>query len=402
MADLYSSVPARPPVSSSMAQRFNTNAGAAQMQQRTSAAFNAPLALSQMGSHATQAVAASGLSFRMQDQDLASHAVMSSAFTSDRSNDLLGQDFATSEPLKIDFDQGSFVFNQLRLPKDVGKSLILSLGNKGLHADFGTQLLDVAPEHRVELPAGNHDLVQSIDLELQTNFKKAFIVDFKTVFALGNEHYFGNTVDKTGNNTGTKTVSVVILPSNLDKNGCVSINIVKRTITQPMLQFLARFPNQTADTIDNYVTPVNKDEVLLHYSPVGNIRPTSCVALWHHAYQMPTKVPLVENEQGFAGMQRELYNVLSKQAKNEISRHISLADVTSPNFAIEIRDFAPNDGAQANGLGAFETQYPGVDPNMEVEDKWGQRMTALELFEKTPMEWVGRITTSYRKINDGK
>lgn len=385
MSDLYSHAASTP---AAMASRLGNN-------QRLASSLSAPSsALAQVAAPAT----ASGLSFRLQDTDLASGAVMPGSFTKG-SGDLLSQDLNMAEPLKIDFDESSFFFNEARLPSEIGEALRLSPG-KGLHAEYGTQVLDVAHELRDALPAGNHDLLQSITLELQTNYKRGFVVDFKTVHALGDEHFFGNTYDKTGKNLGNKTVSVVVLPTNLDQNGRVSLTVIDRPITQPMLSFLARFPNQTADTIGQYVTPVNKNEVLLHYSPSKQLRATSCVSLWHAAYQDPLKAPLVENDNGFASMSRELYQKLEAQAKSEISRHISLGDVTSSNFTIEIRALPINNG-ETPALGAFESQYLGVDENMMVEDKFQQRMTAKELFEKTPIEFTGRVQAQYRKINTG-
>lgn len=357
--------------------------------------------------------AATGMSFRLQDLDLASHAVMSNSFAATRANDLFMQDWQFgengTEPLQLDMDHGTFFFNEIRTPKEIGKSLVLTLGNGRLTTEWGTQALDVAAEAREALPVGNHDLIETIGLELQTTYRRPFVVDFKTVYALGDEHYFGNVFDAKaggGASLATKTVSAIVLPTNLDKNGRVMLNVVNRTITQPMVQFLARFPNQTADTIKEHVTRVNKssNEVLLHYSPINNIRPTSCVALWHAAYQPPegqTKAPLIDDGRGFASMDRELYENLEAQAIREITRHISLGDVTSSNFGIEIRAL-PVNGSVTPDLGAFQTVYPGMDVNQKVEDAFGNTMTALELFEKTPIEWTGRITTTYRKINDGK
>jgi len=352
------------------------------------------------------ASAATNMSFRMQDEDLAGHAVMNTSFTSSRSNDLLMQDMHTSQPLQIDFDQNVFMFEESRLPRDIGRALALSPG-AGLHPEFGTQVLDLAPELRNALPVGNHDLVAGIHLDLRTNYRKPFVVEFKTVYALGNEFYYGNSYDPSNKTQATNTVSFIVRPTSAQSgvDTIISLPVIDRKITQPMLQFLARFPNQTADTIDEYCTVINEKEVLLHYSPIANVRPTSCVSLWHAAYQPiegEMKATLQENANGMASMSRKLYDALAQQAKGEISRHISLGDVTSSKFTVEIRPLPVNNSTDTPHLGAFEAQYPGEDKSLMVEDKYGRQLTIGDLFEKTPIEFSGKVSCTYRKINDGK
>src|SRR5580693_8253157 len=110
--------------------------------------------------HAASAPAVpSGMRFRFQDMDMANFAVMNPSLTASYSNDLLAQPMSEeSSTLQIDYDESVWVFNESRLPGELGKELKLTPSNNTLRCEYGTQALDMAPEARKNLPVGKHDL----------------------------------------------------------------------------------------------------------------------------------------------------------------------------------------------------------------------------------------------------
>lgn len=297
---------------------------------------------------------------------------------------------------RIAYDSIGRVASIAALPKDLGKTLALSAKNGNLHTQFCTRAQDISGK----MPVGNHDLIKDMKLEVTTNMKQPFVAEYNTVYAHGDEHFYGNSAE-----TNSRSVAHVFMPSDFENQTAIA-TVLSRPITTSMRMFLKRFPGQTVDTISEYVTDLkNTPNVLVRYSDrPGGI--SSAVTMWYEALVDDNgrrmHAPLVPVGDGtHASMPRDVYKQCEALARTEIAKYISLGDVTSNNFSITIRPLAAN-GKEGLGLSDFAYHHPTLDPMAKVVDPaTGDLITALELFNKTPITFTLRSVATYKKVNDG-
>ena len=357
--------------------------------------------------------------FMISNTDLASSAIMDNTLRgSKRSGDLLAQEVKGAENLEMVTDKLAYVFYEEHSPASLGKKLCLSLQNGCLIPEQGSQRLDLTPESRASLPTGNHDLVKSVAMTIKTNYPKPFLVTFKTLPALKEEHFIGNLAccddEETGASTSapvkknaTRSVAIVVMPSDLDAQGRYTIKVFERKLTSVMAQFLQKFPNQTADNIRDYVTLIQSKsgkqaEALMHFDPTNTLRQTSCVSLWYNALEAgPDKKTLVDNGSGFAAMSQDLYLQLEARAVDEIRSRLPLGDLTK-DFAIEISALPINGIQNQYDLGAFEASFFGASEDERTVNELGHEMSLREVHDKTMFYFEGRICAEYVKLHDGR
>jgi hypothetical protein len=315
----------------------------------------------------------------------------------DPSSDLLMSelDEENKNDFRISYDSIGRIASISALPKDLGKVITLSAKNGNLKTQYCTRAQDISGK----MPVGNHDLIKSLDIELKTDIKQPFVIGYETVYAHCDEHFYGNSIE--GNN---RSVAHVFIPSDF-VNGATSAKILERTITTSMRMFLKRYPGQTVDTLHEYVNDLkNTPNVLVRYSPNGGV--SSAVTMWYDALVDENgrrlHAPLVPlNDGQHASMSREVYKQCEALARTEIAKYISLGDVTSENFTITIRAL-PANGNSELGINDFAYHHPAIDPMAQVPDPvTGQLITALELFNKTPISISLRSVATYKKVNDG-
>ena len=310
-------------------------------------------------------------------------------------NGLLGKNQEEEEEDPIPYDEQVLAFHVTRNPDELGQELELSRKNGLLAIQSGTQSLDLYPE--TEFAPGKHDLVKRIELHMSTTCKAPFVAAIKSVPPLGDEAFYNyqNPLERADH------VALTLVPQDFH-DGPAKICMLDRPITHPMRSFLERYPGHTADTLNHSMMRMPKsDNVMVQYN--GSQGQSSPVMMWYNGLVNDNNErvypPLRPDENGWVTMHKEVYAECEKHAKREISRYISLGDVTSKDFALVIAPFSPL--KKDVTLGDFELHYPNVRPDQRVRDVDGSLVPALDRHLKTPIQWSGRLIISYKKVHDG-
>lgn len=304
------------------------------------------------------------------------------------------------EPDPIPYDTIVYTFNETRLPGAFKSgSLTLSRDAGNLHAVGGTQDLDAYPEKA--LPAGRHDLIKDVELELSIKTAPgsvgSYVIDLPTIGALGGECYFDcNTCGKADHVTGLVQFYEV-------EKGPVYKKLVSREITGQMREFMFAFPGQTADTLETDVEKL-KDYVMVKYSPEGG--ETSAIMMWYHGllnsegrprYGNPDVVYI--NNVPHANLPKGVYEECLAQARREIGRYISLGDATSKDFCIRIAPYRSNGRVgEGVGLGSFDFHFP---ERSRTATRPGFEGTAEGWHNLQPITIAGRLVVTYKKVHTG-
>lgn len=381
MADLY---PTNAPVNS---RSRATGSGAAAFAAPANFQMNSKTQLDNLGQRPRYA---------LYDENASGAVSQFNSFEEPASDLLMNDTEENKNDYRISYDSIARVATISALPKDLGKSIVLSVKNGNLSTQYCTRAQDISGK----MPVGNHDLIQAMDLEIQTSMKQPFVVSYDTVYAHCDEHFYGNSVESNSRN-----VAHVFMPSDI-VNQVASAKVLSRTITTPMRMFLKRYPGQTVDTLHEYVNDLkNTPNVLVRYSTrPGGV--SSAVTMWYDALVDENgrrlHAPLVPMNDGLhAPIPREIYKECEALARTEIAKYISLGDVTSANFSITISAL-PSNGNTSLGMNDFAYHHPALDPMAQVVDPVsGQLITALELFNKTPISISLRNVATYKKVNDG-
>lgn len=328
----------------------------------------------------------------------ANDSATSSSYLDGNRNDVLN---LNPTEAKIQLDDRAYTFEFVGLPSRIGKKIVLQCKLGNMWTQFSSQKNDVAEASSKPRPAGNHDLVQSIDMQIKTNLKSSFLVRFPTVNAYGEEHYYGGS---GADADAGKKLSYMFTSADF-KGDVASVNILSRNITQSMKHFLERYPNQTADTLPGLAGPVpGGKEMMVRYS-ADSTGVTSAVVLWYNSQVVgytaegaPLKnPPLQPLNAEYTTMPRDIYDACFAKAQDEMVRYISLGDVTSEVFSLEI--------SHPNGLdlGDFAAQYPGYSENQIILDQLTQeQIKARDLHMRTPIYFTGRVVIGYKKVHTGE
>lgn len=384
-----------------MADLFGPSASSATMGSRSNALASGRYAATTASAMASVAEKLSQLKFEAYD-DLnsgpMSAAGAGSSYLDGNRNDVLNMN---TEEAKINLDDRVYTFEFSALPSEIGKKITLQCKLGNMYSQFSSQKNDVVGATTAARPAGNHDLIQSVEFQkFQTNTKSSVLCRYPTINAFGEEHYFGGLGDAEG-----KKLSYLFTPADF-KNGVASATVLSRPINQSMKRFLERYPNQTADTLDKLAgaMPGVKDKMMVRYSKTpGGV--TSAVVLWYNsmvngynADGVPLKnPPLTPLNAEWVEMPTPTYNACAAKAKDELVRYISLGDVTSDEFSIELMH------PSGLSLGDFAVQNPGMSENQLVADPLtGELSKAIDLHMRTPICFSGRVIIGYKKVHTGE
>jgi hypothetical protein len=298
----------------------------------------------------------------------------------------------------IAYDQIVYGFQVSKLPKDMGKALEVSIKAGNMWTEWGSQFGDVCAVDTNEIAVGNHDLVKGIEVEIDApEFKSSITTSFTTVARFNEEYYAGNSAGDSAKNPVKYTFKPYELMSQKkEQKGTI---VLDRPITKRMKKFLASFPGQSADTLKKYATamPDGKATAVAYGALIDGRRVKSAVTLWYEAFvtEEGTHLPLLKaSDAGYASMDNDVYNTCYNQAVSEISRFVSLGDVTSKAFSMSLEH------PSGKSLGDFSVRYPGMDQNQLVFDQLtGQMVKAIDLHMRTPIVIYGRIIATYKKVN---